>query len=129
MSMDEGSRAARSWWPPVPRTLVMVGLVLALLVIHFTLLRACLMLRNSQSAADTSAGDLFWSFVAGLRFDAATASYLLAPFLLLGLAPRIGLADSRLHRRIFMGIFTLLVSVLTLVLLAEFEFFREFDAL
>jgi len=66
-----------------------------LLAALFAALRLLLLLRNANLAEQVAGGELVNSFLVGLRFDLAVASYLLIPlFLLAGRAvPAVARAD------------------------------------
>lgn len=111
----------------VPRTCRFFTALAILIVLHFTLLRAGLVLRNYTSIQDASFWQILTAFVVGLRFDFAIACYLVLPFAIIGQLPGIGLDGSRRHRRIFLWVFSTIMVLLTLVCLGEYEFFKEFQ--
>lgn len=120
-----GEVLMRGRW--VPRaSLFFLGLIL-LMLIQFAALRAGLIFRNLHSAAGISWRQILSSFLVGVRFDLAITCYILLPFIIVGHLPGVGLAAARRGRRIFYWIFLLVMSALTLLLIAEYEFFREFQ--
>ncbi len=105
-----------------------VGLALTCLlvwVVLFQLLRLLLLTANWDLAADAPARVLLWSFVVGLRFDLALAAWLMLPLILLaGIAQRTRGTAAR--NRVLLGATMLLGSVVTILGVAEVEFYREF---
>src|SRR5688572_11570003 len=95
--------------------------------VHFALLRAGLIVRNRANIGDATTRQLLGSFLTGLRFDVATACYLVAPFAVLAHLPWIAFDRSPRHRKIFLWVFLALMGVLTFLCLAEYEFFNEFQ--
>ena len=116
---------SRRRWFFLP-TLFFIGLILLALA-QFALLRAGLILRNRDSALGIPWKLLISSFWVGMRFDLAITGYILLPFIIIGHLPRVGLASKKRNRRLFFWIFMSVMSVLSLLLLAEYEFFREFQ--
>lgn len=102
----------------LPEAIVTAGLY-ALLLTVFAGERLLLLWRNSHFAAGTPIAVLLQSFLVGLRFDLAIASYLLIPTFLLLLLPR--------RRGLVLAGFSALTAVLILLGLAEAEFYREME--
>jgi phosphoglycerol transferase MdoB-like AlkP superfamily enzyme len=113
--------------PAIPPNLMFFLLLLALLCVHFAFLRGGLIVRNRANIGDATRGQILGSFLTGLRFDLAMACYLVAPFAILAHLPRISFDRSPRHRRVFLFVFLALMSVLTFLCLAEYEFFNEFQ--
>lgn len=109
------------------RTTLFCVLLLAAVLVQFSLLRAGLAFANRGSAAGTTPGELAGAFLRGLRFDVSTACYLLIPFVVAAHLPRVGLEGSPRCRRWFFVALCCVIPVTTFILLAEFEFFREFQ--
>ena len=109
------------------RTTLFCLLLLAIVLLQFSLLRAGLVLANRGSAAGTTPAELAGAFLRGLRFDVSTACYLLIPFIVVAHLPRVGLEASPRRRRWFFVALCFVIPVTTFILLAEFEFFREFQ--
>jgi len=114
----------RRW---VPRHSIFFAILIGLFVALFEGLRLGMIVRNHDSARGASLGQLLSSFLYGLRFDLSIACYLAIPFVAVGHLPGFGLRHGARQRRIVFWILVFLVAVLTFVLLAEFEFFREFQ--
>ncbi len=110
-----------------PRNLFFISCLLLLLCIWFGLARAGLMLRNAALLGDVSSFDVLRPFAPGLRFDLATACYLLVPLSLFVFLPFLSIDRSPRMRRVFYWLFLSIMGVLTYVLIAEFEYFREFQ--
>jgi phosphoglycerol transferase MdoB-like AlkP superfamily enzyme len=111
----------------VPRNLKFFLLLVALLSVHFALLRLGLIVRNRGSAADATAMELASSFLTGWRFDLSTSCYLLLPFIVVSYMPGAPLDRSPSHRRWFFRCFLAAMGLLTFLCLAEYEFFHEFQ--
>jgi phosphoglycerol transferase MdoB-like AlkP superfamily enzyme len=120
--MTDPSRRA-----PLPRNLIFFVALLGLLCAHFALLRAGLMLRNHAAAGSASAAELAGAFARGLRFDFATACYLVLPFAIAAHIPGIAFDRSPRHRKVFFALFLAVMAALTFTCLAEYEFFHEFQ--
>src|SRR5687767_3945752 len=73
----------------LPQNLTFFLLLLAVLVVHFGLLRAGLIVRNRASMDGATTREIARSFITGARFDLATACYLLLPFAVLAHVPGI----------------------------------------
>ncbi len=120
-------QSGRSFPARLPEaTRLFVPLALLLLVL-FAGMRAGLIWQNRASAGDVSVAQILSAFWVGLRFDAAVTCYLLLPFVVVGHLPRVGLAASTFNRRFFVWVFLAVVGIVSLLLIAEFEFFREFQ--
>lgn len=113
--------------PAIPRNLKLVLLLAGGLVAWFAVLRLGLIVRNSESAARLPWAEIFRSFTVGFRFDLAVACYLLLPAAVAGVLPKWGWDASPRFRRGFIVVFAIVVSFVTLILLAEYEFFHEFQ--
>ncbi|MBA3273498.1 MAG: hypothetical protein H0T11_06450, partial [Chthoniobacterales bacterium] len=111
----------------MPRIAVFFLLLMALLLVHFALLRAGLIFRNRADTGGATLRELASSFLTGARFDLAIAAYVLAPFALFAFLPGIALDRSRRHRRIFFPALMSVLGVVTFICLAEYEFFHEFQ--
>ena len=111
----------------LPQNLTFFLLLLAVLVVHFALLRAGLIWRNRASAGGATTREIWRSFITGARFDLATSCYLLLPFALLAHVPGISFDRCRGCRRAFFWTFVTILGGLTFLGLAEFEFFNEFQ--
>src|SRR4051794_20718879 len=117
--------AADSRWVP-KHTLFFLGLI-ALLVLLFEVLRLGMILRNLPSARGATFGQILSSFFFGLRFDLAIACYVALPLVIVGHLPGVGLRHSPRLRKVIFRLLVVAVAVITFVLMAEFEFFREFQ--
>ncbi len=113
--MNQNNGQTKGWeklcriWPEI---LLVGGL--------YGVLRLFLLWRNPELAALVPGGLLLKSFLVGVRFDLAISSYLLLPLLLL-------LTLLRRRRLLLVG-FTVLVSGMLFMGLAEAEFYREFES-
>jgi phosphoglycerol transferase MdoB-like AlkP superfamily enzyme len=112
----------RLWLPPHIRFLTAVFL---LLMVLFSLARGGLLLRNASSDQGAAA-DIAGAFLVGLRFDLCIASYFMIPIAIVCYLWRGFFPNSRRLRLVFMLLLTLVLSLTTLAMLAEFEFFAEF---
>ena len=124
--MTEPSPSER---PPrwVPRhTLFFVALIV-LVVVIFQLSRLGLILRNFAGAATATRAELFSTFLYGLRFDLAIACYFVLPFVIVGHLPKWGLRYSPRLRRAFFWILVAAIAIMSFILIAEYEFFHEFQ--
>lgn len=98
-----------------------------LFIAVFELLRCVLLLRYRLLTVDIPSMTLLKSFFVGLRFDLAVTGYILAPAALIGLLPKIGLASSRITRRITVIYLTVMGSAAFMMTLADLEFFGAFN--
>ncbi|WP_316347803.1 LTA synthase family protein [Desulfuromonas acetoxidans] len=87
----------------------------------FGLQRAALLAYNHSLTKGVDTTTLLNSFVVGLRFDLATATYLLAPLFLL-------LVFSHRSRRMLSWLMPLLLAILIIGGIAELNFYREFES-
>ena len=110
-----------------PRNLLFLVSLAAILCGWFALARAGLMLRNAALLSGLSTSDIIKPFIVGLRFDLATACYLLLPFTVLAYLPFLSLDRSARMRRWFYWTFLAVLGVCSYLLLAEYEFFHEFQ--
>lgn len=85
------------------------------------------MLRNGAAVAHLSWADRMRPFLVGLRFDAATACFLLMPAAIVIAVPRLLPLHSRRGRRAVFWYAMAVAGVGGYLQLAEFEFFREFQ--
>ena len=83
--------------------------------------------RNNTSIGSASTKELASTFFYGLRFDLAIACYLLLVPVIVGHLPWIGLRHSPRLRRVFFWVGVVASGVVTFVVLAEYEFFHEFQ--
>jgi phosphoglycerol transferase MdoB-like AlkP superfamily enzyme len=102
-------------------------LVIAGLMVLFSLLRLGLVLRNIEPGAATRS-ELIWAFIIGLRFDFAIACYIAIPMLILCYIPWTAPWFSRRSRSVYLWVWSVILLILTFILLSEFEFFREFQS-
>ena len=87
----------------------------------FGLQRAALLVYNHSLTKGVDTTTLLNSFVVGLRFDLATATYLLAPLFLL-------LVSCYRSRRMLSWLMPLLLAILIIGGIAELNFYREFES-
>lgn len=110
----------------VPRLILpevrFIAALYLLLAILFAALRFVLLLRNGVLAENIPAAVLAQSFLVGLRFDLAVASYLLIPLLLV-----LVFLPGR-SKGWVLPPFALLVGGLLFLGVAEAEFYREFES-
>lgn len=118
---DDGPRPYR------PRNLAFITSLFVLLVVWFELARLGLVLLNRPLFSSIQFGEIASAFIVGLRFDVATACLLLAPIAVLVFLPGAPLDRSPRMRRVFLWVFGVLMALLTYLLIAEFEFFHEFQ--
>jgi phosphoglycerol transferase MdoB-like AlkP superfamily enzyme len=118
--------AARPGRQVPPKVLFFVAWVLLLLVL-FAALRLGLILRN-RGPGDGTWGQILPAFWVGLRFDFATACYMAIPVMGLCYLPWTSPGTSPRTRRVFLWVATVFVAVVALLLVCEFEFFREFHS-
>ena len=111
----------------LPQNLTFFLVLLAVLLVHFALLRAGMIVRNRASLHGATTLQIARSFITGAQFDAATACYLLLPFAVLAHVPGISFDRAPRVRRAFFWCFIVLIGVLTFACMAEFEFFNEFQ--
>jgi phosphoglycerol transferase MdoB-like AlkP superfamily enzyme len=90
-------------------------------------MRLGLIWRNSTSASGATFTQLAGSFWYGLRFDLAIACYIALPLLVIAHVPGFGFWTQQRLRRIAFWIMTAVVIGIVFILLAEYEFFREFQ--
>jgi phosphoglycerol transferase MdoB-like AlkP superfamily enzyme len=106
------------------RLLVMVQVIL---VVLFALTRIGLIWRNWTP--DVAPGhDLVRAFLVGLRFDFAIACYLTVAMMIWCYIPWVTPWRSNRARKIFLWTWTAINGAIAFTLLAEFEFFREFQS-
>ncbi len=117
-------RTSSRW---VPRHSYFFLLLILLLVIVLELLRLGMILRNRTSLGDAGVGLILSAFAYGLRFDLAVACYITLPFVVIGHLPKWGLRHSSTLRRVILVALTVGMVVLIFILLAEYEFVREFQ--
>lgn len=101
--------------------------LLILLVAYFEALRLGLLLRNLPSARGLSLTQILYGFYLGAGADLRVACAIVAPAMLIGCLPRIGIGDSPRHRRLLLAALALMLMFVTLLLMSEYEFFREFQ--
>ncbi len=123
--MENSSPQSPGRW--VPRNTFFFLALIALVVVVFQLSRIGLIARNHASAETATTRELASTFFYGLRFDLAIACYLLLPFVIIGHLPKWGLRNSPRLRRIFFWLLIVTMGIVLLLLLAEFEFFHEFQ--
>jgi phosphoglycerol transferase MdoB-like AlkP superfamily enzyme len=119
------SDAARRPW--VSAHLKFIASLLLLLLALFAALRLGLILRT-RTGGDATWGELGRAFAVGLRFDLSTACYAMIGIAVLCYLPWTSPARGPRSRRVMNWLLTLGLSAAVLVLLAEFEFYREFQA-
>lgn len=122
--METNATRAGFWSPRLSLFFVLLILLLSAL---FEAMRLGLILRNWSSARGATVAQLVSSFWYGLRFDLSVACYIALPFVVVGSLPGVGLRYSRLLRRCVFCLLALCFTVIVFVLLAEYEFFREFQ--
>src|SRR4051812_49377514 len=118
----EEGKPSGAWISRGPLFYVLLAL---LLVALFEFLRLGMILRNASSARGLSAGQLLTSFFYGLRFDVAIACFTTLPVVILGHLT--GLRHSRRAQRIIFVALQVAVTIIIFLLLAEYEFFNEFQ--
>ena len=123
--VDVESPASRTFHPS-QQFYFLLRLVLVFMVL-FALLRAGLILRNWSSGVATG-GEIAMSFFIGMRFDLAIACYLAIPMTIATYIPWTSPGRGPRTQRVYLWFWTVIISVLSFVLLAEFEFFREFQS-
>ena len=101
------------------------GLLLMLIVL-FTAARFWLV-TQVRSAGDATAAELARAYIVGLRFDASVACMLLIPFIVLSYLPWTNPWRGPRARRLYVLGLTLTVATALFLLVAEVEFFREFQ--
>ena len=129
--VEQENRTPPVCTPPVyryrPLNLIFLVCLAFLMCAWFGLARAGLMLRNAPLLSTLPPLELARPFLVGFRFDVATACYLLAPFAILIFLPFASLDRSPRMRRLFYWTFVSVMGVVSYLLLAEYEFFREFQ--
>src|SRR5262245_61742184 len=105
--------------------MLLLRLVVVLLGL-FALLRAGLIWRNWLPGLATK-GEIASSFFTGLRFDVAIACWLAVPVMIGAYLPWTTPGRGRRTQRLFVWFWTIIISVLSFGLMAEFEFFHEFQ--
>lgn len=85
------------------------------------------MLRNATLLSDVPRSEILHALAPGLRFDLATACYLLIPMSVLVFLPLNSIDRSPRLRRVFYWLFLTVMGLLTYLLIAEFEYFHEFQ--
>jgi phosphoglycerol transferase MdoB-like AlkP superfamily enzyme len=114
-------RAARHGGPSVALPLV-CGLVL---VVLFQGLRCCLHGCNRDLAQGIPPTTLAWSYLVGLRFDFAVAACVLLAWLPVTFVARLWLGPQG-ERRAYVALAAAAAAIVTVLGLAEIEFYREF---
>jgi phosphoglycerol transferase MdoB-like AlkP superfamily enzyme len=71
---------------------------------------------------------LVQSFLVGLRFDLAVASYVMAPLVLIGLLPFIDINRSAVARRINLFLLNIVTAALFFAHVCDIEFFKYFNS-
>jgi len=117
--------SAISQW--IPRHVRFFGLLPLVLLMYFELLRCGLIIRNWDSARAVTAQELLHSLVLGARDDLRVACWITLPLFGLACLPSVGMAVSLRHSRFHFILLLGAVGVATLVLLVEYEFFKEFQ--
>ena len=103
-------------FPEIPLILGLYGVLLLV----FAALRLLMLWRNGHLGSASAPLTLAQSFLVGIRFDLAIASYLLILLFLL-------LVLLRRQQALVLVVFTCLVALLTLFGIAEAEFYRELE--
>lgn len=93
----------------------------------FSLMRLGLMLNNISFTDDIPATALFRSFAIGVRFDLLVMSFILAPFCVWMMMPRIGWQYSKTRLQIVSWMMGFFFCIIVLVSLAEWEFYKQFQ--
>ena len=103
-------------------------LLLALLLFGlFALLRLGLILRV-RAPGDATWPQLARAFIVGMRFDSSVIAMLLTPVLLVCYLPWTSPWAGPKRRRIFIALLTLVFTIVSLISMAEYEFFNEFQS-
>jgi len=111
----------------VPRVPLFFSLLLVLVMTLFAVLRLGLIVRNAADS-EATAVELRHSFVAGARFDLATAIWFAGVAAAVCYVPWLAPWRSPGRRRAMVWGLTAALSAASLVLLCEYEFFREFQS-
>jgi len=111
----------------IPRQVRFFGLLPLVLLIYFEFLRCGLILRNWDSARSVTWRELLQSLVLGARDDLRAACWITLPLFVLACLPSVGAAVSLRLRRFHFILLLAAIGVATLVLLVEYEFFKEFQ--
>ncbi len=114
-------RISRHGGPSVVLPLL-CGLVL---VVQFQALRFCLHWCNRGLAEDIAPATLAWSYLVGLRFDAAVAAYLLLAWLPAAVGARF-CGGAKAERHAYVALAAIVAPVVAVLGFAEIEFYREF---
>ncbi|NQU05352.1 MAG: sulfatase-like hydrolase/transferase [Calditrichaeota bacterium] len=93
----------------------------------FELLRGIILLRYRHLSIDIPSAVLIKSFLIGFRFDLAITGYILAPAVIIGMLPRIGLAASKLTRRIIVIYLIIMAAVAFMMTIIDLEFYGAFN--
>jgi phosphoglycerol transferase MdoB-like AlkP superfamily enzyme len=90
------------------------------------LFRLFFLIRHWHLAPGIPAADIAVSFLLGTKFDMAMLSYAILPFFLISILPVVGFRHSVLVRRISLGIFFTVLSIVFLLSLIDIEYYGQF---
>ena len=104
-----------------------IASLIVMMIFLFAILRAGLIWRTWTPDAATY-GQLAWSFIPGLRFDLAIACYICIPIVVCCYVPFLAPWRSERLRKIFLWVWSIVISSAMFTLLCEYEFFNEFQS-
>jgi len=103
-------------------------IVAVVLTLFFELFRLLDLIILSERAAGIPAGDIFYSFIAGLRFDFSISSYIVLPLYILSIIPFLDIQRNRFVRSFISLLLILLTAAAFLLHTIDIEFIRVFNA-
>jgi phosphoglycerol transferase MdoB-like AlkP superfamily enzyme len=89
-------------------------------------IRLLFLIRHWHLAPGIPMGDIAASFLLGMKFDMAMLSYAILPFFVISILPVIGFRHSIKMRRISLGIFFAILSLVFLLCLIDIEYYGQF---
>ncbi|MCF7810391.1 LTA synthase family protein [bacterium] len=104
-----------------------IALVTSLFIVFFELLRGIILFHYRHLAVDIPSVVLIKSFLIGFRFDLTVTSYILAPVVIIGMLPKIGLSASRLTRRLSYIYLIVMAAIAFVMTTLDIEFYGAFN--
>jgi len=111
----------------ISRPILYVCLAAVVLILFYELWRLILLILSDDVSSQVPAGVLARSFLVGLRFDFAIASYIMLVMSILAVIPFFDIERNRKVRTVHTWLLTILVGVTFFVHLADIEFFKYFN--
>src|SRR5687768_12157873 len=99
----------------VPRQAMFFVVLAVLLCLNFAIARAGMVWRNPPATGEVTSAEMRQAFITGLRFDLTTSAYILLPLFVVFSLPWFNLERSRITRRVFLGITTVILGTICML--------------